>query len=57
MACGRVNNVRIHIQPTDVPEQFLEMDYRGSSEMRIQFQEWLNERWKIKDDLLEKLSQ
>ncbi|MBU2862616.1 acyltransferase [Reinekea forsetii] len=57
MACGRVNKVRIHIQPTDVPEKFLEMDYRASSDMRVQFQEWLNERWKLKDALLEQMSE
>lgn len=56
MACGRVGKVLIHVQPTDVPKKFISMDYGSSSQTRIEFQEWLNERWRIKDALLDKMS-
>lgn len=54
---GRIEQVvmRIHAQP--VPEQFLHRNYDQDEQYRLEFQQWVNQLWRDKDEELEALHQ
>ncbi|MEW9799616.1 acyltransferase [Alteromonas sp. CYL-A6] len=55
--CGKVKNINVHIMVTPikdiVSQGFFNDDYFSNPETRARFQQWLNERWTQKDQLLD----
>ncbi len=49
--CGRVNAVNVHIEKIPLSSDLIG-DYTNDKTYRISFQQWLNEVWKKKDNLL-----
>lgn len=52
MACGRVGKVTIMLRQLEIPEPFLTMDYTGNAQDKVSFQNWLQEIWQEKDQLI-----
>lgn len=52
---GRIPKITVHYEVLPVPKE-LHGDYYNNKEFRLSFQQWLNQRWQLKDDLIEKLS-
>jgi 1-acyl-sn-glycerol-3-phosphate acyltransferase len=52
--CGKVKKIIIHYEVLPVPEELLG-HYYEDSQFRQQFQRWLNQRWELKDQLIDKL--
>ena len=50
--CGRVKRIDVHVKKIPITPDLLG-DYVMDEDYRIRFQEWLNERWREKDMLLE----
>ncbi|WP_034475162.1 acyltransferase [Aestuariibacter salexigens] len=57
--CGKVRNVQVRVNVLPIEELFssgtFSMEYFDHPEQRIKFQAWLNQRWLIKDQLIEQL--
>lgn len=53
-ACGRVDEIRIHIRQLPIPAELLG-DYAEDAEFRARFQQWVNELWQYKDIQLEQM--
>lgn len=49
--CGRLKSVKIYVQEIPISKELLG-DYENDPKFRIQFQNWLNELWKQKDQRL-----
>jgi len=54
-ACGKAREVQIHVRQLPIPDSLLG-DYSNDAEFRQRFQLWVNEFWREKDILLEKLA-
>jgi len=54
MLCGRVNEVRVHVQELPI-RKIPHGDYFENVDDRLRFQEWLNNLWEEKDRRLEAL--
>ncbi|MFZ7126235.1 MAG: acyltransferase [Desulfobacterales bacterium] len=52
LLCGRIDEVRVCVQPLEVPE-VARTDENGNPRDRKGFQEWLNDMWKEKDRLID----
>lgn len=46
--CGRVTDIRVHVQSLAIGPEILG-DYENDSEYRVRFQQWLNALWQAKD--------
>lgn len=55
-ASGRVRTVRVHVRQRPIPANLLG-DYDKDPEFREAFQQWLNQLWREKDDLLVAMAQ
>lgn len=55
-ACGKVSSVRVHLRQRPIPARLLG-DYAEDPEFREAFQQWVNELWEDKDQLLAKMAQ
>jgi 1-acyl-sn-glycerol-3-phosphate acyltransferase len=53
--CGRVHKVIVHFKKIDIPKEFLGKDYSNDPEFKAAFQEWLNQLWLDKDQLITEL--
>lgn len=53
--CGKMRRVRVVIESTPIPAEFLGKDYSSDSAFRKGLQRWVNELWKAKDEKLEEL--
>jgi hypothetical protein len=53
-ACGRVKHIQIHIRQLPIPAELIG-DYIGNPAFRAVFQQWVNELWQHKDELIETL--
>lgn len=53
-ACGRVKRIRVHIRQLPIPPELIG-DYSEDSEFRAGFQQWVNQLWAEKDELLDTL--
>ncbi len=53
--CGRIQNVSIRIEVTEIPSVFHGKDYQHDEEFRIQFQQWVNQLWVDKDAQIERM--
>lgn len=51
---GRIQKITVHFEVITVPEK-LRGDYYHNKEFRVTFQQWLNQRWQQKDDLIKQL--
>ncbi len=53
-ACGRVKTVQVHIRQIPIPAELIG-DYTEDAEFRAGFQQWVNQLWQRKDDLIESM--
>lgn len=53
LARGRVGKVSIRMEAVEIPERFVEMDYINNREHKKDFQQWINQLWTEKDELIE----
>jgi hypothetical protein len=54
--CGRVKRIHVHVQQLPIPAE-LTGDYEGDTAHRARFQQWVNNLWQRKDDVMESLRQ
>lgn len=52
--CGRIPKITVHYEVIPVPKE-LHGDYYHDKEFRLVFQQWLNQRWLIKDQLINEI--
>lgn len=50
--CGRLPEIRILVQETKIPAQFLGGSYQEDPEYKANFQAWVTELWEEKDQLI-----
>ena len=50
--CGRVSEVKIHIDTVDIPPHLKGRDYTSDAEHRRNVKDWLAELWRAKDERL-----
>ena len=55
--CGRIKRVVVRIQTLEVPQKFLHGDYEGDQNFRSSVQEWVQQLWREKDQLVKNLSE
>lgn len=53
---GNVGKVKVHLRQIEIPKIFYDMDYQNDEKLRLDFQQWLNERWQEKDVIIGKLA-
>ncbi len=53
--CGKAERVAVRAQLLPIREDFLNKDYEHDLEFRQTFQAWINQQWKEKDVLIEKI--
>ena len=54
-ACGRVKAIHVHIRQLPIPAELVG-DYTEDAEFRAGFQQWVNQLWRDKDDLIESMT-
>lgn len=54
--CGRVRSIRVDIQLRDIPPHFCQRSYEDDPAFRQEFQAWINEIWRHKDETIKLLS-
>ena len=57
LMANRVGEVRVNIRERPIPAELLGGDYQHDAEFRERMQNWLNELWTQKDQLIAQLSQ
>ncbi|HSC67523.1 MAG TPA: acyltransferase [Cellvibrio sp.] len=55
-ACGRVKEIRVHIRQLPIPAELIG-DYIEDAEFRAGFQQWVNQLWREKDDLIDSMTE
>lgn len=55
LLCGRVRNVVVRVQLTEIPAEFIGQRYDSDEAYRLKFQQWVNDLWVAKDAELEQL--
>ncbi|MDF3013251.1 MAG: acyltransferase [Cellvibrio sp.] len=53
-ACGRVKRIQVHIRQLPIPPELIG-DYPEDAGFRVNFQQWVNQLWQHKDDLIESM--
>lgn len=53
-ACGRVKRIRIHIRQLPIPVELIG-NYAEDAAFRANFQQWVNQLWRYKDELIESM--
>jgi 1-acyl-sn-glycerol-3-phosphate acyltransferase len=53
--CGAVSQVIVRVEKSQISEEYLKGDYLNDSSFRTNFQNWVNECWQRKDDLIEQI--
>lgn len=54
-ACGRMRNIVVRVEQQIIPEEMSQGDYENDAEFRARFQQWVNQLWIEKDQLIESL--
>lgn len=54
---GKIKKIYIHTQIREIPEELKQGDYENDPVFRAKFQNWINQIWLEKDQLLEKFQQ
>jgi len=52
---GRVDGVIIRVQQREIPAELVDGDYANDPQFRNRMQQWVNELWAEKDELIERL--
>ncbi|HET7649102.1 MAG TPA: acyltransferase [Gammaproteobacteria bacterium] len=52
LMCNRIGVIKVYIRRHRIPAQLLDGDYEQDREYRVRIQEWINELWKDKDELI-----
>jgi len=55
LLCGRIHRIVVYIEKIEIPKAFLGKDYANDPEFKREFQEWINDLWCHKDQLLTEL--
>lgn len=55
LVCGRINKVKVNIRQFEIPHHFLGKDYANDAQFKAEFQEWVNQLWVDKDQLIEEM--
>lgn len=55
LLCGRVKHIVVELEEVQIPAAFLGRNYDQDETYRLAFQQWINQLWQDKDDLLERL--
>ncbi len=53
--CGRISKIIVRVEKCQIPQEFLNGDYLNDHNFKTNFQNWINERWEKKDELIEKI--
>ena len=53
-ACGRVKRIQVHIRQLPIPPELIG-DYPEDAGFRVNFQQWVNQLWQHKDNLIESM--
>lgn len=53
-ACGRVKRIQVHIRQLPIPTELIG-NYTEDAEFRVYFQQWVNQLWRHKDNLIESM--
>lgn len=53
-ACGRVKRIHIHIRQLPIPADLIG-NYMEDTEFRARFQQWVNQLWRDKDELIDSM--
>ncbi|MDP2228758.1 MAG: acyltransferase [Moraxellaceae bacterium] len=56
LMCGHVRRITVRIEQLEIPGQFLNRNYDQDEAYRAAFQQWVNQLWLDKDDLLDELN-
>jgi 1-acyl-sn-glycerol-3-phosphate acyltransferase len=54
--CGKVKRIRVQVRQLPIPAGLLG-DYEGDPAFRARFQQWVNDLWQHKDEMIEELAQ
>ncbi|MNN51217.1 putative acyltransferase YihG [compost metagenome] len=52
---GKLKNVVVRFEELEIPRQFLGRSYDQDEAYRVEFQQWVNQLWERKDQLLAQL--
>jgi transcriptional regulator with GAF, ATPase, and Fis domain len=52
--CGKLDKITVHYEVLPIPSDLIG-DYGHDKEFRRQFQQWLNQRWQLKDEKIQSL--
>lgn len=55
LLCGRVKHIVVELEEVQIPAEFLGRNYDQDETYRLAFQQWINQLWQDKDDLLDRL--
>lgn len=47
--CGRVKKIIVRFEPIEIPKQYLHRDYEADKDFQTEFQQWVQDLWKNKD--------
>jgi len=50
--CGKVKRITVYISQVEIPPNFLSGDYEGDQVFRTEFQQWVQQLWQEKDNLI-----
>jgi hypothetical protein len=53
--CGSISQIIVRVEKSGIPEEYLTGDYLDDRNFRTRFQNWVNERWQRKDELIEQI--
>jgi 1-acyl-sn-glycerol-3-phosphate acyltransferase len=53
--CGSISQVIVRVEKSRIPEEYLNGDYLDDRNFRTRFQNWVNARWRRKDELIEQI--
>lgn len=55
LLCGRVRDVRVHVDSVKIPAEFCQAEGSLAADFRPKLQAWINERWVLKDAQIERM--
>jgi 1-acyl-sn-glycerol-3-phosphate acyltransferase len=53
--CGSISQIVVRVEKSRIPEEYLKGDYLDDGHFRARFQNWINQRWQRKDELIEQI--
>lgn len=53
--CRRIRKIKVVIREIPIPKTFLDPDFSQNDALQGQFKSWLNEQWRLKDQLIDNI--